>query len=188
MTSTLVPHALQLRRAAGQFTTGVTIVTCLDAQGHPQGMTANSFSSVSLDPPLVLWSVGKTARSCEHFISSHHFAIHVLTEQQAALSNQFAKAGSDKFANVNYVFNAHGVPVLQDCLAIFECSQFDCHDSGDHWIIVGRVLQMQEHAQSYVQPLVFHRGRYCSLINGFDPHQTLDQGKAWMGMEPESWS
>jgi flavin reductase (DIM6/NTAB) family NADH-FMN oxidoreductase RutF len=188
VTNALTPHATQLRRAAGQFTTGVTIVTCLDTQRQPQGMTANSFASVSLDPPMVLWSVGKGARSCEHFRNSAYFAIHVLTEQQAALSNQFAKAGIDKFANVNYSANAHGIPVLQNCLAVFECSQFACHDAGDHWIIVGHVLQMHEHPHPHTPPLVFQRGRYCGLMHALDPHQTLDLGKAWMGMEPESWS
>lgn len=189
MTTSLALDPAQLRRAAGQFATGVTIVTCQDAQAGLQGMTANSFTSVSLNPPLVLWSVGKTARSSTYFKNCAHFAIHVLTDQQASLSNQFAKAGTDKFAHAEYALNAHGVPILKSCLTVFECTQYACHDAGDHWIIVGQVQHIAEHAERLTPPLVFQRGRYCAVLHDKEPATiALEQSKAWMGMEPESWS
>jgi 4-hydroxyphenylacetate 3-hydroxylase, reductase component len=188
MQSTSPIDSLQLRRATGQFATGVTIVTCHDEQAGHQGMTANSFTSVSLDPPLVLWSVGKSARSSAYFKTCSHFAIHILTQQQGILSNQFAKAGTDKFMNAEYGVNEYGVPVLGDCLVVLECSQYACHDAGDHWIIVGLVNKIREHQDPAIKPLVFQRGRYCALMHDSDSLTTLEQGKAWMGMEPASWS
>lgn len=128
-----------LRDAFGRFATGVTVVTAASDDG-PVGITANSFSSVSLDPALVLWSPAKTSSRFNYFQGATHFAIHVLAADQIDLCNGFAK---DAFAlqNVDHSLNAEGVPVIANCLARFECKQSAVHEGGDHVIIVGEVLR-----------------------------------------------
>jgi 3-hydroxy-9,10-secoandrosta-1,3,5(10)-triene-9,17-dione monooxygenase reductase component len=184
--SAVEPKAL--RGAAGLFATGVTIITCSNSMLDPIGMTANSFSSVSLDPPLVLWSVGKSARSAVTFKDCAHFAIHVLTEQQASLSNQFATQGADKFRDVKYHINNHGVPIIDDCLVTFHCRHHEDYDSGDHWIIVGLVTEITGAALPELKPLLFHRGRYAAVSHEAQASSVLEHGKSWMGMEAASWS
>lgn len=150
----------QFRNALGSFATGVTVVTTLDAEGKPVGMTANSFNSVSLDPMLVLWSIAKNANAYDSFVESNHFAIHILADDQQDLSQQFATKGIDRFAGLDYQRGHAEVPVLPHCSARFECDIEHRYDGGDHTILVGRV-QHFEHNQK--QPLVFHAGRYAQL-------------------------
>ena len=147
------------RRALGQFPTGVTIVTTLDAAGSPIGVTASSFNSVSLDPPLVLWSVDKAAFSAETFRTARHFAVNVLAEDQVALSNRFASRGEDKFKDVAWTAGLGGCPVFDGVAARFECRTWAAYEGGDHWILVGEVLSYAyETAQA---PLVFAKGGYA---------------------------
>lgn len=148
------------RNALGAFATGVTIATTLDADGQPVGVTASSFNSVSLDPPLVLWSVAKANMSCAAFCDSGHFAIHILAVDQADLSNRFAKSGGDKFAGLTWQSGAKGSPILADCAALFQCRTRHQYEGGDHIIMVGEVIDFQVQDRA---PLLFHAGRYAAL-------------------------
>ena len=127
----------ELRDVLGQFATGVTIVTAMTDTG-PIAMTANSFSSVSMDPPLVLWCPAKSSLRYPHFVKAQHYAIHVLGCDQGELASRFAKTGAD-FDGVDWDVSEMNVPMLSDCLARFECSQNQIHEAGDHAIIVGEV-------------------------------------------------
>ncbi|WP_198008676.1 flavin reductase family protein [Ahrensia sp. R2A130] len=133
----------EFRDALSTFGTGVTIVTARDGDGAPVGMTASSFSSVSMNPPLVLWSAAKKALSGEAFRDAQHFAVHVLHTEQSDLSNRFAKTGTDKFSGLDWNGDANSVPELPDVLARFECSQYAVYEGGDHWIIVGEVTSFE---------------------------------------------
>jgi len=146
------------RSALGTFATGVTIVTSADQDGAPVGVTASSFNSVSLDPPLVLWSLAKSARSSDTFCSSGHFAIHVLSANQEGLSNSFAKSGADKFAEVNWQPGTLGSPLIDDYSALFQCKTLHQYEGGDHVILVGEVIEFDQKDQA---PLLFHGGRYA---------------------------
>lgn len=150
-----------LRKALGAFATGVTIVTTRRADGSDAGLTANSFSSVSLNPPMVLWSLAKTSSSIEAFRNATYFAVHVLAADQDALSGQFASKGGDKFAGLSVGRGHDGVPLLLDCTARFECRTAFQHEGGDHVIFVGEVVGF---THSERPPLIFHGGRYGMLI------------------------
>ncbi|PTX02030.1 flavin reductase family protein [Pararhodobacter aggregans] len=143
------------RDALGAFATGVTVITAQSAIG-PLGITANSFASLSMAPPLVLWSPGRFSRRFDAFVEAGHFAIHVLGAEQFELGRHFARQGHD-FDLPGVAVNAQGVPVLPGCLAVFECAREAVHDGGDHAIVVGRVLAAR-HRRGV--PLVFHRGNY----------------------------
>lgn len=146
------------RRALGKFPTGVTIITGNDSKGEPLGVTASSFNSVSIDPPLVLWSVDKGAFSAAVFQDAEYFAVNVLSKMQVDMSNRFAGRGEDKFKGVSYKKGTYGSPLFQDCAAQFECKTWKVYEGGDHFIIVGEVLDYsytEEHA-----PLVFAGGSY----------------------------
>ncbi|BFM09558.1 flavin reductase [Halioxenophilus aromaticivorans] len=147
------------RRTLGQFPTGVTIVTTLTADGQAIGCTASSFNSVSVDPPLVLWSIDKSSFSCPIFTEAKHFAVNVLSRDQMDLSNKFAGRGEDKFAGVDYRRGLGDAPLFDHCSAQFECQTWQVYEGGDHFIIVGEVL-------SYIRneaklPLVFTQGGYA---------------------------
>lgn len=145
-----------LRQSLGQFATGVAIVT---AQGESQsvGVTVNSFSSVSLDPPLVQWSIAKSSQSNPVFMVASHFAVHVMTADQIDLASRFARSGPDKFAGLHSSVGLGGAPLLHDCAAVFECSAHARHDAGDHTILIGRVERYQHQDRPL---LLFAKGRY----------------------------
>ena len=147
--------ARDFRTALGQFATGVTVVTCRSEAG-PLGITANSFASVSLDPPLVLWSPAKASQRCAAFEAAEHFAIHVLADDQLALCRHFAKQGTS-FRGLDWQQGLHGVPLIDGCLARFECTRHAVHDGGDHVIILGRVTAA---AMRPGNPLLFAKGAY----------------------------
>lgn len=151
-----------LRSALGQFATGVTIVTTRGTDGAPIGLTANSFNSVSLDPPLILWSLARKSVNLAVFESSSHFAINVLAADQRALSDRFARPVPDRFDSVDWREGAGGVPVLDGTLASFECAAHRQMDGGDHVIFLGRVLQFRAAAAEHdKEPLVYYAGRYA---------------------------
>ena len=168
--SDLDPHGEQqraFRKALGSFATGVTIVTTIDnspnsgAQkngGDPIGVTASSFNSVSLDPPLILWSLAKSSLSYEAFAHSGHFAVHVLAEDQSELSSRFARSQTDKWDGLDWREGTLGSPLLRDFLALFECRAHAQYDGGDHVIMLGEVVnfEMRDNA-----PLLFHSGAYA---------------------------
>ncbi|WHZ09983.1 MAG: Nitrilotriacetate monooxygenase component B [Burkholderiaceae bacterium] len=151
--------ARELRDALGHFATGVTVVTTLGLDRAHIGVTVNSFASLSLDPPLVLWSLAKRSWSLPAFQAANHFAIHVLAHDQQALSDRFAKAGHDKFAGVEVGQGLGGVPLLPGGTAVFQCSVEHRYDGGDHLILIGRVEALTTRRAA---PLLFYRGRYAT--------------------------
>ena len=154
------------RRALGNFATGVTVVTVADATGRKVGVTANSFNSVSLDPPLILWSIDKRSTSHAVFEAASHFAVNVLAADQIDLSNNFARPKEDRFAEVEYQVGEGGAPVLADCSARFECEKYQQVDGGDHWIMIGKVVAFDDCGRS---PLLYHQGAYSMVL----PHTRM---------------
>ncbi|MET0378431.1 MAG: flavin reductase family protein [Spongiibacteraceae bacterium] len=161
MSSPVAIDSRQFRNALGAFTTGVTIVTTVDADGHDIGLTANSFNSVSLDPPMVLWSLAKSSLSMAAFQNAEYFAVHVLAADQQPLSDRFAKRGIDKFAGLELERGPGGIPLLKDCSARFQCKTGFQHEGGDHEIFVGQVIAF-DHLDK--KPLVFQGGGYGLLV------------------------
>lgn len=145
----------QLRNALGAFTTGVAVVTVQGPTG-PTGITVNSFASVSLDPPLVLWSLDRNSARHGLFTEASHFAIHILSADQDAHMRRFTRGGLG-FDGLDWHENAEGAPVIPDTLARFECARATLHDEGDHTIIIGRVLRA---AHREGEPLCFSRGAF----------------------------
>ena len=154
------PTPQDLRAALGRFATGVTIITCLDTDAAPVGLTANSFAALSLDPPLVLWSLRKASNCLPAFAQAGHFAVNVLAETQVDLSRRFASTGDDKFAEGGWSPGQAGVPVLTGSAAVFECAVDSQQDAGDHVLFIGRVLRLSELA---LAPLLFQGGHYRML-------------------------
>jgi 3-hydroxy-9,10-secoandrosta-1,3,5(10)-triene-9,17-dione monooxygenase reductase component len=154
--SPLDPKAF--RQALGTFTTGVTIITTRTPQGEPVGLTANSFNSVSLDPPMVLWSLAKTSRNLAVFEAAEHWAVHILSADQEDLSNRFAKSVDDKFVGVSVDEGIGKVPLLHGCTTRLQCKASFKYEGGDHLIFVGEVLRFDSQP---IAPLVFHAGQYA---------------------------
>ena len=151
----------EFRRALSCFATGVAVVTTIDENREPVGMTVSSFNSVSLEPPLVLWSIANDAQSYDSFMNAEYFAVNVLTMEQQHLSSRFATRGIDKFDGLDCREGLHGTPVLPEYAACFECSTEYRYEGGDHKIIVGRVLRLEVREKD---PLIVYRGRF--LKNG----------------------
>lgn len=149
----------EFRNALGQFATGVTVITSVNSQDDPVGVTASSFNSVSLEPPLVLWSLAKNADSLAAYQTSGYFCVHILSSEQEALSQRFAARGTDKFAGLEWDKGIGSVPLLSDYAAQFQCKTTYQYEGGDHVIFVGEVLEYQVRDD---QPLVFHRGGYAT--------------------------
>ena len=149
---------LQLRAALGMFATGVTIVTARSADGTLTGLTASSFNSVSLAPPLVLWSLARGAASLPVFAAGSHYAINVLAASQKPLAERFAARGVDRWAEVEYTLGVSGAPLLQGAVATFECFNRSRHQEGDHVIFVGEVENCS--SQAGLAPLLYHGGRF----------------------------
>lgn len=146
-----------LRSALGRFTTGVTIVTAIGTKNRPVGVTANSFASVSLDPPLVSWSLSRESPNLSTFRDGARFAVNILSQTQQSLSTRFARPVEDKFADISWRAETTGCPILPDAIAWFDCRLFDAHEAGDHTIFVGRVVAFEEREGA---PLIFFGGRY----------------------------
>lgn len=146
----------------GCFATGVTIITAREEDGRPVGLTANSFSSVSLDPPLILFNLDRGANCAAAFAEGKPFAVSVLRHDQQAQSNHFASKVDDKFAESEFDWTDgdNGCPVLDGALAHLECICDSLHDGGDHWIVIGRVSRT---VRENGAPLLFYRGRYAGL-------------------------
>jgi flavin reductase (DIM6/NTAB) family NADH-FMN oxidoreductase RutF len=156
--SELVPD--ELRRALGRFVTGVTIVTCRDERGAAVGLTANSFNALSLDPPLVLWSLRESSSTIGAFTGASHFAINVLAADQEELSRRFARPTSAKFDAGEWTDGQGGAPLLAGCVAVFECRRRSHHTAGDHVLFIGEVERI---GGSAAAPLVYHAGHYRTL-------------------------
>ncbi|WP_366657167.1 flavin reductase family protein [Fodinicurvata sp. EGI_FJ10296] len=165
-TTTQALDGRTLRSALGHFATGVTIVTGIGTRGRPVGVTANSFASVSLDPPLVSWSLSRESPNLATFREGGRFAINILSEDQQSLSARFARPVEDKFASVPWFPGTTGCPILPDGLAWFDCRVHASHDVGDHVIFIGRVVAFEERGGA---PLVFFGGRYLSAPDLYEP-------------------
>lgn len=178
MSSALSDKARLFRNALGAFATGVTVVTTRSTEGIDVGLTANSFNSVSLEPPMVLWSLAKTSRALPIFMNADFFAIHILASDQEALSSRFARPAEDKFANLTLDRGPASIPLLQDCTARFQCRTAFRYEGGDHMIFVG---QVEAFDHSPRRPLVFHAGKYAHAVKAPDPADT-----APLSAEPDS--
>jgi flavin reductase (DIM6/NTAB) family NADH-FMN oxidoreductase RutF len=150
-----------LRNALGRFATGVTIVTAIDPDGHPIGLTVNSFSAVSLEPALVLWCLDNNSHNLAAFRQASHHAINILAADQQDLSNRFATWPTDRFAGLPWQAGTGGAPLFPGCCASFEMANVTEHAAGDHTIFVGRIERFNE--TTGIAPLLFHAGRYAAL-------------------------
>jgi flavin reductase (DIM6/NTAB) family NADH-FMN oxidoreductase RutF/DNA-binding IclR family transcriptional regulator len=166
--------ARELRQVLGSFVTGVTVITTVDGNGKPQGLTANSFSSVSLDPPLILWSQSTSAPSHPIFNTCERFVVNILADDQVSISDRFARGGADKFSGVATKPGLGGVPLIDGCAAYLECRRAHSYPGGDHVVFIGEVERIGRHAR---QPLVFGGGKYLVA----QPH---DMGSAAAGASP----
>ncbi|WP_298878999.1 flavin reductase family protein [uncultured Bradyrhizobium sp.] len=149
------------RNALGTYGTGVTIITATAPDGKPYGITCNSFASVSLNPPLVLWSLGVYSSSLTVFQNATHFTVHVLGTSQQALANKFAKSSDDKFAGVDWTPGLGNAPVLAESVASFQCRSVNRYYGGDHVIFLGAV---EAYAYNANEPLLFARGMYGRFL------------------------
>jgi flavin reductase (DIM6/NTAB) family NADH-FMN oxidoreductase RutF len=145
------------RQTLGCFATGIVIVTSLDADGNPVGMTVDSFNSVSMEPPLVLWSLNLNAPSLPAFRAHSSFIVHVLSDQQLDLCKKFAKSGTDKFAGVDWQPGLDGSPLLRDTVATIQCTAYRQYEGGDHEIHLGQVMAS---SVSDRKPLIYNRGEF----------------------------
>jgi 3-hydroxy-9,10-secoandrosta-1,3,5(10)-triene-9,17-dione monooxygenase reductase component len=160
-----VPTAVDarlMRDVLGHFASGVTVVTASTADG-PLGFTCQSFSSLSLDPPLVVFAPGRTSRTWPRLREIGRFCVNVLAEDQTEVSQAFARSGTDKFAGVRWTPGRHGSPVLEGVVAWIDCALWAEYDGGDHTLVVSRVLDLG--ADPDRRPLLFHRGSY-GLLDG----------------------
>jgi 4-hydroxyphenylacetate 3-hydroxylase, reductase component len=155
--------ARAFRTALGAFATGVTVVTARGSKGEPIGNTVNSFSGVSLEPPLVLWSFGKRAYSFKSYLSSDHFAVNILREGQEDISRRFSRSLDDKWTDFDFETWDTGCPILANALAVFECRMAYTYQGGDHVIFVGEVLNFDHDPTG--RPLLFWHGDY-RLVTG----------------------
>ena len=152
----------EFRAALGMFATGVTIVTAVTAEGQPIGLTASSFNSVSLDPPLVLWSLASAAASLPAFRAGSHYAINILSAEQKSLAERFALKGADRWSGVSWDMGAGGAPLLHGAAATFECFNRSRYEEGDHVIFVGEVERCTWRPGA--APLLFHGGRFYTEL------------------------
>jgi flavin reductase (DIM6/NTAB) family NADH-FMN oxidoreductase RutF len=152
------PH--DLRRALGTFATGVTVVTTVDAGGTPRGFTANSFTSVSLEPPLILVCLAKSAASCPVFQTAESYAVNILSEDQKSVSATFSSRTEDRFAAVDWSARTTGCPIIEGVVAWLDCRMHEVVDAGDHCILIGRILDYDYAASS---PLGYCRGAYVTF-------------------------
>ena len=150
----------EFRRACGRFATGVTIASVMDAQGIPHGLTVSSFTSVSLDPPLILICLGHAVTSIDTFRAASHFGINVLAEDQRSSSERFARKGHDRFDGLEWRRGESGAPLLADVLADIECALYRRVTAGDHDILIGEMLCGRVHKGD---PLVYYGSRYRQL-------------------------
>lgn len=151
------------RQTMGNFATGVTVITTIDELGHPLGMTANAFTSLSLDPPMVLICVDNNSTTLPQIQQCNKYCVNILSQDQEEVSRQFAKkGGSEKFDGVSYYYGDIGLPVIENSLTSVECEISAILDGGDHKILLGRGIKIHQFTQES-KPLVFYRGKYQSL-------------------------
>lgn len=153
------------RNALGHFGTGVTVITTVDESGKSYGVTVSSFNSVSLNPPLVLWSQVKGAPSHDAFLNAPFFVVNILAEDQRDISNHFAKPSEDKFAGIDHHLSSQNIPVLNGTLGHFICAKEKDVEGGDHLIFIGRVISYSYNTSEGTAPLFFWKGKYHSAAD-----------------------
>jgi 3-hydroxy-9,10-secoandrosta-1,3,5(10)-triene-9,17-dione monooxygenase reductase component len=177
----------EFRSALGAFTTGVTIVTARAPDGTRVGVTANSFNSVSLNPPMILWSLAKSARSLASFEVAQYWVVHILAANQDELSTRFARSGGDKFAGLETETGLGETPLLKSCACRLQCKTAFRYEGGDHVIFVGEVVAFD---RNDIPPLVFHDGQYAlatrkaepTLLSGNSPRDSdISYGEDFLG-------
>lgn len=164
----------EFREGLGYFATGIAVVTATTGDGDRIGATISSFNSVSLEPPLVLFSIARNSRAFPAWRSVAHFAVNVLAEHQAETSARFARALGDKWGGTRWAEASNGAPLLPDALAAFECVRYANYDGGDHLIIVGRVLGVRVRQPANAAPLIFFRSGYRRLAGEGRDQARLD--------------
>ena len=162
----------ELRRCLGAFVTGVTVITALDEDGAPIGMTVNSFNSVSLDPPLIVWSVRTNATSFPVYSKTKRFVVNILSEEQVDVSNRFAKSGPGRFEGIAITPGIDGLPLIDGCSAYLECSTEATYPGGDHLLFLGRVDRILGTSR---KPLAFGAGKYM-VVHPHAPNADLGSG------------
>ena len=155
-----------LKRALGRFATGVTVITTVGADGAPLGFTANSFNSVSLDPPLILWSLARTSQRLGAYRGASHYAVNVLAAEQEGLARRFAGPAEDRYADVDWAPGLGGAPVLAGVLACFECAHEAVYPAGDHELFIGRVMRARE---TPGRPLTYFGGGFGTVLGELEP-------------------
>ncbi len=171
----------RFRDALGAFPTGVAVITANVDAGERLGMTVSSFNSVSMVPPLVLFSVARRSHSFAAWSGLRHYAINILSQEQEAISNRFARPLGDKWSDMLIREGCTGAPLLSNSLATFECQAYACYDGGDHAILVGRVIAFNTHIYKKELPLVFFGGRYRRIDPGFSdrPQHEIGIFEGW---------
>ena len=154
-------HESEFRRVLSQFATGITVITGRDEEQRPRAITVNTFASVSLDPPLILYCVGKKAFNFDVFANAKAFAVNILSEDERALSERFAREADDDISDLRVTELATGSPILSDCLAALDCETDAIHKAGDHLIVIGRVRALNLPREA--EPLIYFRRRYRRL-------------------------
>jgi len=154
----------EFRNTVGCFATGITVITTVDQAGRPVGFTANSFTSLSLDPPLVLFCLDRKVASFEAFVDARPFAVNILSSGQTDVSQRFATSGQEKWEGVEFESWQTGSPILRDCLANLECTIESIHEGGDHVIVIGRVVAI-DRAENTSGALLYYRGRYAEVAD-----------------------
>lgn len=148
----------------GNYPTGVTVVTTVDKDGTPVGLTVNSFASVSLDPTLVLWSIDHKVSTLDTFKNADKFAIHTLAEDQGDICSLFASKGVDRFANCDWSLSEHGLPIISGAYGVLQCKSFQQIEAGDHTILIGEVVDIQQEDK---EPLLYHKRKFGSIPKEF---------------------
>lgn len=154
-------NSRDFRNSLGAFATGVTVMTACDSKHEPFGITVNSFSSVSLEPPLILFCIDKSAFFYEAFLNIEYFGVNILSEGQRKLSNAFAKSSAQPWDEVSYQLTKHASPQFSESHGFMECQLEATHDAGDHTIIVGRVVQLDPGKKGF--PLLYYKGKYHTI-------------------------
>ncbi|MEM8661653.1 MAG: flavin reductase family protein [Pseudomonadota bacterium] len=154
----------EFRNALGRFATGVCVISTVAESGDPLGLTANSFTSVSLDPPLVLWNLQNNSEVFDIFSTPAHYAINILSSDHHEHSNRYAKKGDHLLDSNHFSLGELGTPIVEEALVSFECELYSTHEGGDHLIIIGEVKHV--HVREEGDPLLFYSGKYHRLAEG----------------------
>lgn len=151
----------EFRNCMGEFATGICVITAKNKNNEPYGVTINSFSSVSLDPVLILYCMDKKSDNYQNIVDFEHFNVHILSENQLKISNSFAKPANVDWQNIDHKIDDNGNPVISNCNAVISCEKYNILDGGDHSIILGKVLDI--HIDSNHPPLIYYKGKYDKL-------------------------